>query len=188
MGCPLLPRRTGGLLVPRPWKKRRQKKEREREGKANREGRKGPGGPARREPEKAVWEATCFGWKPVRKVGGGQSRALGAGATLEQRGCGGRTGAGGRAGGQRLGTICPWGPANEQMQSGRRWVPTAYLKPQLGHVSHQPVPTGFLLRLQGKTRAKLGTESWGHSPFPSDQELSQIIREELPRRRQEGIM
>lgn len=50
--------------------------------------------------------------------------------------------------GQRLeGTVCRWGLANDQIKNRSSWVPTAYLKSQLGHVSHQPVPTGFLLCL-----------------------------------------
>lgn len=63
------------------------------------------------------------------------------------------------------------GPRADQEQGS--WVPTAYLKPQLGHVSHQPVPTGLLLCLRGKTRATLGTKSWGHSHFPRDHETTQ---------------
>lgn len=61
------------------------------------------------------------------------------------------------------------GCGTEQGQGS--WVLTAYLKSQLGHVSHQPVPTGLLLCLQGKAHAKLGTKSWGHGHSPRDHEV-----------------
>lgn len=93
---------TGELLVPRPWKKRRQKKEsqREIEGKANREGRKGPPRPS----EERAGEGSLGG--NVLQVEAG---AQGWGQT-EQSSRGGRhTGTAGVRGENRR-----WGQSREQ--------------------------------------------------------------------------
>lgn len=167
MGRPLLPRGMGGPPCTEALEeKEAEGKGKRKRGKSEQRRQKGPPTPSEARAGEGGLGGELLQAKPVHKGVTAQSSRGGRHTGAAGRGGGGSQQALGQSRGQRLGSIRRRGLTNEQTQSGRRWVPTAYLKPQLGHVSHQPVPTGFLLRLQGETGARPGTKSWGHRPSP----------------------